>query len=89
MATLILPSGSDDTIMKQNFVVLVSRVIADNMQFFNTSFSDVVDRHICHQYSEEMSKKSEVVSTLMYISNSIHQILLFISQGSSWCNSKK
>ena len=65
-ASTILPSASDDTTLRNNFITLVSRVITKHMLFFKTGFSDVIEWHITHRYSDEMSKKSEVVSKHYY-----------------------
>lgn len=62
----LLPSPSDYTSLKDNFTVLISRVIVDNLTFFRDDFKRLVLRHIPHQYSAEHSKKSEVVSACVY-----------------------
>ena len=62
IAASLLPSVSDDQVIKRNMTTLVSRIIVSHMHFFNTSFADVVDWHITHKYYAEMSQKSKVVS---------------------------
>ncbi len=65
-AVTLLPSAQDDTALRANIGILVSRVLTDHMPFFNLTFQDVVDWHIKHQYYSEMSTKSVVVSTCSY-----------------------
>ena len=59
----LLPTNDDDKYLKDNFSVLVARVIVDNIPFFEEDRRGLVTRHILHKYSKEMSVKSEVVST--------------------------
>lgn len=56
------PSILDDSAIMSNFMFLMKRVVCEHMQFFNKSCSDVIDLHIKHKHSENMEKKSEVVS---------------------------
>ena len=70
MAISILPSIEDDSKVKCNMAVLVSRVLASHMKFFNFSFADAVKWHIEHQFSEEMSQKSVVVSMHIFSGSS-------------------
>ncbi len=65
-ANILLPSVGDDAAMMSNFLFLIKKVVCEHINFFNTSCSDVLDRHLKHKYSEEMARKSEVVS---YIDN--------------------
>ncbi len=62
MASRMLPSIADDSELKRNMAVLVSRVLVSHMKIFNFACTDVVNRHIQHQFSKEMSQKSVVVS---------------------------
>lgn len=61
-AKLLLPSVEDDRTLRKLFMTHVSRILTTNMKFFEFSFDGVVDWHIKHQYYEEMSAKSKVVS---------------------------
>lgn len=61
-AKLLLPSLDDDTSLRKLFMTHVSRIICSNMKFFEFSFDGVIEQHIKHQYYEEMSTKSKVVS---------------------------
>ena len=56
-------SDSDHEALTKNFSYLVARVLKEYMSFF-ASFGSGLEKHIRHQYYEEMSLKSEVVSTL-------------------------
>ncbi len=59
IATSLLPSVEDDLAIRRNICTLMSRVLCDNVTFFKASF---VDRHIKHDFYDQMSKKSDVVS---------------------------
>jgi hypothetical protein len=59
--TKVLPSLTDEINIKHNFTILVSRILVEHIPFFNENFNDVVQRHITHDYYEEMSRKSEIV----------------------------
>lgn len=56
-----LPSSRDEKIMKKNFGVIIGRILVKFVPFFK-KFGKGLERHIQHEYSEEMSRKSEVVS---------------------------
>lgn len=58
----VLPTSDDYELLKQNFTVLVSRIIHSHLPFFGEDFKGLVKKHIPHKYSAEMCKKSEVVS---------------------------
>ena len=57
----LLPSKADDDTIRQNFKILISRVLIQHIKFFEISFKDIVQCHIPHVYDKEMSKKSKVV----------------------------
>jgi len=69
----ILPSTKDYQELKDNFAILLARVMTDNLSFFSENFKGLVQRHVPHQYSYEMSTKSEVVSNSI---NFIHPHML-------------
>ena len=58
----LLPTTKDYEKLKESFAVHVARVMVEHIPFFTKDFSGLVQRHIPHQYSCEMSLKSEVVS---------------------------
>ncbi len=60
----ILPTPADYSSLKEDFSVTVSRIIFENLLFFQENFQGLVQQHVPHKFSTEQSKKSEVVSTL-------------------------
>lgn len=60
-AAQLLPSQQDDKAIRNNFIILVSRILVDNIPFFMETFDGVVTRHIKHKYFSEMATKSHVV----------------------------
>ena len=62
----ILPSSDDHDKMLENYVTLFARVITAEIPFFK-QFEDVVPLHIIHEHSREMERKSEVVSSTLFI----------------------
>ena len=58
---LLLPSPQDEIDIRKNMSVLVARILKKYMPFFE-KYGRGIERHIMHQYSEEMSRKSSVVS---------------------------
>ena len=57
----ILPTCRDEVALRDNFAILVGRVLAKYMPFFAT-LAKGLERHIPHDFSAEMSQKSEVVN---------------------------
>ena len=57
---LFLPQASDVQAVKDNLVILVSRILREYIPALGF-LSGVVPKHILHKYSQKMSKKSEVV----------------------------
>ena len=53
----LLPDSDDSSSLKERFAILVSRVVIDYIPFFRENFRGLVERHIKHKYSVEMSKK--------------------------------
>ena len=60
----LLPSEEVHSQLMKNLSVLVSRILVDNMPVFKFYFEDAVQRHLNHEYSSEMSRKSDVVSMI-------------------------
>ena len=56
----LLPSNDDNTTLRANYSILIARVLKKYIPFFK-EFGNGLERHIRHQYYEEMSSKSEVV----------------------------
>ena len=59
----ILPDSQDYHLLKERFIIHVSRIISTYLDFFKEDFKNIVQRHIPHRYSSEMCHKSEIVST--------------------------
>ena len=60
--TNLLPSTSDQRALQTNFSVLIGRVLRKNIPVF-IKFGKCIDKRITYEYSLQMEKKSEVVST--------------------------
>ena len=75
-----LPSAEDCSALRDNYVVLISRILVKHLAFLHP-FSKCVPKQIEHMYSEAMAKKSSVVSECSIISTFIatwHQICVCI-----------
>ena len=66
--TKILPSDEDTKAIRENFEVLIGRVLKKHCSFFS-KFATGVPRHVKHEHYEEMCKKSEIVSHLIAIAS--------------------
>lgn len=62
----ILPTTEDERVIRSNMAVLIARTLMKHVPFFKT-YGRGVERHITHQFHEEMSKKSTVVSPCMHV----------------------
>ena len=63
LASFLLPTLDDDAALRNNIICgLMSRILYANMEFFQHSFDGVVDWHIKHEFYDEMSTCSKVVS---------------------------
>lgn len=60
----LLPTPGDDAALKKNISILISRILCKHVDFFRLSFNDLVNHHIKHKFSEEMSAKSSIVSLI-------------------------
>ena len=61
VALSLLPSAEDDEALQKNICILISRVLYDNVPYFKQSFDGTIEWHIQHEFTREMSKKSELV----------------------------
>lgn len=59
-ALLVLPSIEDDKALHENFKILISRILYENMEYFKHTFDGSVTWHIKHCHYDEMSKKSDI-----------------------------
>ena len=46
----VLPNSEDYQLLKQNFAIHISRIIADYLLIFKEDFKNLVPRHIPHKY---------------------------------------
>ena len=58
---LLLPTPQDEREILKNMSILVARILKKHIPFFK-KLGKGIEKHIPHQYSEEMSGKSNVVS---------------------------
>ena len=58
----VLPTENDYKSLKADFSTLVSRMMVEHIPCFSTDFKGLPVKHIPHQYSREMSTKSEIGS---------------------------
>ena len=83
----VFPSAHEESVM-HDFAVLLARMLCTHMSYFKETFADVIDWHISHRYSAEMSTKSDVVSCNYYnygvriVCFSLHQIMRVGTLGS-------
>lgn len=68
-------SAEEKKSLLSNYIILISRILIDNMSYFHLTFSDLITPHIRHEYSQEMSKESEVVSVHQLSDNVIYHFL--------------
>ena len=62
----LLPTAADHEKLRKEFTHLVSRILVENLPCMQ--FLQSVDvKHIPHQYSKEMAKKSEKVNKEYYL----------------------
>ena len=61
-----LPSNDDYTTLKSHFAILITRVLCDNMDYFQNFFCKSISHHIPHKYTAEMCKESKIVSCILY-----------------------
>ena len=65
IALSLLPTPEDDEAIRNNMCTLISRIMYENMAFAKLTFDGVVNWHITHDFYEEMSRKSVVVSVFV------------------------
>lgn len=69
--TSLLPSSADEEAILKNFSILAARTLKKYISFFS-KFGQGLERHIKHEFSVEMGKKSDVVSVIVYNNHDIH-----------------
>ena len=60
----VIPGEEDYKALKQDFIILLSRLLVEHLPFFNSDYKGLVPSHIPHKFSNEMSKESEIVSVI-------------------------
>lgn len=63
----LLPSVSDDMTLLNNISILIGRILVKEVRYFSDTFHDVTTKHMKHMHYQEMSKKSETVSSFLKI----------------------
>ena len=58
----LLPSSHKESLLHDEFAILLARMLCSSMKYFRWTFAGCIDLHIQHRYTAEMSTKSEVVS---------------------------
>ena len=51
IAVSLLPAPEDDEAMRDNIIILISRILTENLELFSLSFEDVVMWHIKHEFT--------------------------------------
>ena len=69
IAKELLPNTNTDHTLLSDFSVIVSHILAANIPFFKFAVADVATWHKDHKHYEEMSLKSEVVSSIIIVYN--------------------
>ena len=57
----VLPSITDERNLLHNFTLLKSRLLVEYFKYFSENYTDVVEKHIKHDFYDEMSQKSTIV----------------------------
>ena len=60
--SFFLPTVDDSNMLRQNYATLIAREVVRKLPYFSKIFGDCVPMHIHHKYSDDMCKKSELVS---------------------------
>ena len=63
VACSLLPQSVDDDTLYENIKILFSQVLVETLFCLETTFSDLIIRHIHHRQYSEMSSKSIIVCT--------------------------
>ena len=74
LALSLLPSPEDDMAMRNHISILISRVLVNHLDFFKVAFDGAVEWHIKHDFYEQMSRKSDVVSSCDDLSMDLYVI---------------
>ena len=58
----VFPNAHEESVIHDDFAILLAQILCSHMTYFKDTFADVIDWHISHRYSAEMSTKSDVVN---------------------------
>jgi hypothetical protein len=73
-----LPDVDDCSKLREHYAILIGRILVKKLSFFEI-FADCTPQHIVHRYSEAMSKKSELVrSMIIYNSNQLNCSCMYV-----------
>ena len=67
----VLPTCKDEEILRKNFAILVGRTLVKYIPCL-AQHGNELGKHIPHEFSKEMSQKSEVVSFSTYMTVQLH-----------------
>ena len=65
--SVYFPDAADCTELRNNYAILMARVLVEEVDYFKQTFGKYVVKHISHQYSSQMRKKSLIVSFMVYV----------------------
>ena len=74
----IFPNEQEEILIHDEFAILLARMLCSHIPYFKKTFADVIDWHIKHRYSSEMSTKSEVVSGCNSSSTTLSMIYIYV-----------
>ena len=80
----VISSAHEESIIHDNFAVLLGRMLCSNLKIFKETFADILDWHIPHKYSKEKSKKSEVVSSYYITLKCCIRHSFYFNTGTPW-----
>lgn len=86
----VLPKPCDNEAIRKNLTILVCGLIRRHMPYFRKHVNaKTVPQHIEHEFSREMSQKSEVVSSLWYVATGVILLWYMLYVGTTRsCNEK-
>ena len=67
----LLPTTNSDSMIRENFSIIVSRILSTYIPFFKFAAADITTWHIDHEHYAEMSLKSKVVRLSYIVANCI------------------
>lgn len=86
--SIFLLSPEDCSVLRNNYVVHISRILVHHLPFLK-QFKKYVLQHIEHTYSDEMKKKSNIVSLCSWCKRVCNCYLLCVHVGPHWSYTKE